>query len=92
MTPRKQMHKMPNARAERLMSSDFGFHGALRILDFWGKAGPSKQAEVSAYSIAYHSMDVSAVGSELIARDGDRPARIATATALGRSLHSIRLF
>jgi CRISPR-associated endonuclease/helicase Cas3 len=49
------------------------------ILDFWGKASANRESGSSTHSIAYHSMDVAAVGSELIARDPDRLARIATA-------------
>jgi CRISPR-associated endonuclease/helicase Cas3 len=54
----------------------------LFILDFWGKAGANNQAGPSAHSIVYHSLDVAAVGAELIARDQDILRRIATVTGI----------
>jgi CRISPR-associated endonuclease/helicase Cas3 len=50
----------------------------LRILDFWGKANPNAQAGARFHSIAYHSLDVAAVGAELIARDRERLQRISS--------------
>ncbi len=34
------------------------------ITDFWGKASPTNQSGPTSHSIAYHSLDVSAVGAE----------------------------
>jgi CRISPR-associated endonuclease/helicase Cas3 len=52
------------------------------LLDFWGKASPTNRAGISAHSIAYHSLDVAAVGAELIWRDRGRLTRIAAATGV----------
>ena len=68
------------------MKTDFELQNPLFILDFWGKARATEQAGSSTHSIAYHSIDVAAVGGELIARDPDRLARIATAVGM-KSVH-----
>jgi CRISPR-associated endonuclease/helicase Cas3 len=52
------------------------------LTDFWGKASPSDRSGPTSHSIAYHSLDVSAVGAELIARDRGRLKRIAAAVGL----------
>jgi hypothetical protein len=52
------------------------------ITDFWGKASPANQSGYTSHSIAYHSLDVTAVGAELIARDRERLKRIAAAVGL----------
>jgi CRISPR-associated endonuclease/helicase Cas3 len=52
------------------------------ITNFWGKASPTSQSGPSSHSIAYHSLDVTAVGAELIARDRARLKRIATAVGI----------
>ena len=52
------------------------------ILDFWGKARASDQAGSTSHSIVYHSLDVAAVGAELIACDQDRLGRVATAVGI----------
>ena len=52
------------------------------ITDFWGKANPANQSGSTSHSIAYHSLDVTAVGAELIARDRERLKRIAAAVGL----------
>src|SRR6266478_340575 len=64
------------------MKSGLGLHSALFILDFWGKARESNQAKSSSHSIAYHSIDVAAVGSQLKAPDQDRLGRMATAVGI----------
>jgi CRISPR-associated endonuclease/helicase Cas3 len=63
------------------MESDLGLLSTLDILDFWGKASAANPGP-SAHSIVYHSLDVAAVGSELIARDRGRLGRIATAIGI----------
>jgi CRISPR-associated endonuclease/helicase Cas3 len=52
------------------------------LLDFWGKASPTNPAGISTHSIVYHSLDVAAVGAELIYRDRGRLTRIAAATGI----------
>src|SRR5258708_4548234 len=52
------------------------------ITNFWGKASPTGRAGPGAHSIVYHSLDVAAVGAELIARDRGRLQRLATAVGL----------
>src|ERR1700731_2652301 len=49
------------------------------LMGFWGKASPSNPVGISTHSIVYHSLDVAAVGAELIARDQDILRRIAPA-------------
>ncbi|HEY6251627.1 MAG TPA: HD domain-containing protein, partial [Candidatus Angelobacter sp.] len=51
-------------------------------LNFWGKASPTNQGGPGAHSIVYHSLDVAAVGSKLIARDRHRLRRIAAAVGI----------
>jgi CRISPR-associated endonuclease/helicase Cas3 len=57
-------------------------HGTRFILDFWGKAAGSAHAGGRSHSVAYHSLDVAAVCTELIARHKDRLERIATAVGI----------
>jgi CRISPR-associated endonuclease/helicase Cas3 len=64
------------------MKTDFQIKGAPAILDFWGKARPNDRAGSGTHSIAYHSLDVAAVGAELIACDQDVLKRIATAVGV----------
>jgi CRISPR-associated endonuclease Cas3-HD len=64
------------------MKTDFELQNPLFILAFWGKARADNQAGSSTHSIVYHSLDVAAVGAELIAREQDVLGRIATATGL----------
>ena len=52
------------------------------LLDFWGKASPTNHAGIGTHSIVYHSLDVAAVGAELICRDRGRLSRIAAATEI----------
>jgi CRISPR-associated endonuclease/helicase Cas3 len=56
--------------------------GASTLGLFWGKASPTKQCGPTSHPIIYHSLDVAAVGSELIKRDGQRLARIAKAVGV----------
>jgi HD domain len=44
------------------MKSNSGVQKSSLILDFWGKASAKNEAENNTHSIAYHSMDVAAVG------------------------------
>jgi CRISPR-associated endonuclease/helicase Cas3 len=62
------------------MNTGVESHHPLFIPDFWGKA--RVQAENSTHSIVYHSLDVAAVGAELIARNQDILRRIATAAGV----------
>jgi CRISPR-associated endonuclease/helicase Cas3 len=64
------------------MNIDIERQHPLVILDFWGKARANNQAGPSVHSIVYHSLDVAAVGAELIARDQDILRRIATAAGI----------
>jgi hypothetical protein len=64
------------------MKTDFELQNPLFILDFWGKARANNQVGSSTHSIVYHSLDVAAVGAELIFRDQDRLKRIATAIGI----------
>jgi CRISPR-associated endonuclease Cas3-HD len=62
-----------------------GDHAALPtplVLSFWGKASPTNPAGINSHSIAYHSLDVAAVGAELIAHDRKRLDRISTAAGI----------
>jgi CRISPR-associated endonuclease/helicase Cas3 len=52
------------------------------ITDFWGKARPAEGYGPGSHSIVYHSLDVAAVGKELIERDRERLNRIATAVGI----------
>jgi CRISPR-associated endonuclease/helicase Cas3 len=52
------------------------------VVDFWGKASPTGQGGPTSHSIIYHSLDVAAAGSELIARDRQRLRRIAAAISI----------
>ena len=52
------------------------------VVDFWGKANPTNQGGPTSHSIIYHSLDVAATGSELIARDRHRLQRIAAAISI----------
>jgi CRISPR-associated endonuclease/helicase Cas3 len=56
------------------------------ILDFWGKARENNEAGTSTHSVAYHSIDVAAVSSQLLAHDQDRLRRIATAVGIEGSI------
>jgi CRISPR-associated endonuclease/helicase Cas3 len=58
----------------------------LRILDFWGKARSVKEGGCETHSVSYHSLDVAAVASELLARDPARIGRIAAAVGLESSM------
>jgi len=51
---------------------------------FWGKASPTNDGGLglTSHSIVHHSLDVAAVGSELISRDKQRLGRIATAVGI----------
>jgi CRISPR-associated endonuclease/helicase Cas3 len=53
------------------------------ILHFWGKANPTSQGRASFHPIVYHSLDVAAVGAELVSRDRERLRRIAGAVGIG---------
>jgi CRISPR-associated endonuclease/helicase Cas3 len=64
------------------MKANFRPQNTRFILDFWGKARANNEGGISTHSIAYHSLDVAAVGAELISRDQDRRRRIATATGI----------
>jgi CRISPR-associated endonuclease/helicase Cas3 len=66
------------------MKTDVGLQNTLSILNFWGKAR-SSQAGSSTHSIVYHSLDVAAVGTEIIARDQHRLGRIASAVGIEAS-------
>jgi hypothetical protein len=61
------------------MKSDSERHKVPSILNFWGKANPASQGAASSHPIVYHSLDVAAVGAELVARDWERLSRIAAA-------------
>jgi CRISPR-associated endonuclease/helicase Cas3 len=50
--------------------------------DFWGKARSTAQSGASSHPIAYHSLDVAAVGAELMSREQNRLTRIAAAVGL----------
>ena len=52
------------------------------LLDFWGKASPTNHSGIGTHPIIYHSLDVAAVGAELIWRDRGRLTRIATAIGI----------
>ena len=52
------------------MKCDLRLQRSPFILDFWGKASPTNQAGISTHSIVYHSLDVAAVGAELIGAIG----------------------
>jgi CRISPR-associated endonuclease/helicase Cas3 len=52
------------------------------VLNFWGKARSTDQAACSYHPIVYHSLDVAAVGADLIARDRKRLTRIAAAAGV----------
>jgi CRISPR-associated endonuclease/helicase Cas3 len=56
--------------------------GSPLITDFWGKASSSKPTGSGTHSVAYHSLDVAAVATELIARDQGRLDRIAKAVGI----------
>ena len=62
-----------------MVKNDLGIRKAPFILNFWGKANSADQVDSSYHPIAYHSLDVAAVGSELIARDRGHLTRIAAA-------------
>src|SRR5712671_7388797 len=53
------------------------------ILPFCGKANAIGQGGAGFHPIVYHSLDVAAVGTALIARDRERLKRIATAVGIG---------
>jgi CRISPR-associated endonuclease/helicase Cas3 len=55
---------------------------ASTVVDFWGKARLAGQGGPTSHSIIYHSLDVAAAGSELIARDRHRLRRIAAAISI----------
>jgi CRISPR-associated endonuclease/helicase Cas3 len=61
------------------MKSEIGSQGTRFLLQFWGKASPGSPAGPAFHPIVYHSLDVAAVGSELIARDKGRLRRMAVA-------------
>lgn len=52
------------------------------ILGFWGKARPSSLTECTFHPLAFHSLDVAAVGAELIERDAGRLTRLAAAVGI----------
>jgi CRISPR-associated endonuclease/helicase Cas3 len=53
------------------------------LAHFWGKASPTNQEGPTSHSIIYHSLDVAAVGFELIGCDRQRLGRIAAAVGIG---------
>src|SRR5437879_2136773 len=52
------------------------------IQEFWGKASSTAQAGPSCHPITHHSLDVAAVGAEMISRDQNRLKRMAAAVGL----------
>jgi CRISPR-associated endonuclease/helicase Cas3 len=78
----------PRIRGWQKMKHDLRPMKASNIVEFWGKASPTNQGGPSGHSIVHHSLDVAAVGSELIARDRERLRRIAT--ALGVEIDALR--
>src|SRR5260370_7537488 len=61
---------------------DFEPQRAPFILDFWGKANSINQAGAGHHPLVHHSLDVAAVGAELISRDRERLRRIAAAAGI----------
>jgi CRISPR-associated endonuclease/helicase Cas3 len=59
----------------------------LLICDFWGKATSNQKGGSGSHSIAYHSLDVAAVGAQLIEHDRERLGRIAE--SIGISVHAL---
>jgi CRISPR-associated endonuclease/helicase Cas3 len=55
---------------------------ASTIATFWGKASTADQSGPSAHPIVHHSLDVAAVGAELIARHRAQLERIAAAVGI----------
>jgi CRISPR-associated endonuclease/helicase Cas3 len=64
------------------MKCDLRLQRSPFILNFWGKASPTNQAGISTHSIVYHSLDVAAIGTELMWRDRGRLTRIAAAIGI----------
>jgi CRISPR-associated endonuclease/helicase Cas3 len=60
---------------------------ALLICDFWGKANSNQKGGSGSHSIAYHSLDVGAVGAQLIEHDRERLGRIAE--SIGISVNTL---
>lgn len=52
------------------------------IAGFWGKARPANQDGPTSHSIVHHSLDVAAVGAELVAHDRQRLRRISAAVGI----------
>jgi CRISPR-associated endonuclease/helicase Cas3 len=52
---------------------------------FWGKARPGGPSDPPYHPLAYHSLDVAAVGASLLARDGSLRQRLAELTGLHES-------
>ncbi len=65
------------------MKSNFERQKVASILPFWGKANATSRGRVGFHPIVYHSLDVAAVGAELVARDRERLRRIAGAVGIG---------
>src|SRR5258706_11680729 len=65
-----------------MVKYDLGIQRAPFILNFWGKVNSADQVGSTYHPIVYHSLDVAAVGSELIARDRGRLTRIAAAAGI----------
>jgi HD domain len=75
------LDRAPEDQLRQAMNNDVTQDSSF-ILDFWGKARANIEAARNTHPIVYHSLDVAAVGTELIARNLSMLRRIAAATGV----------